>query len=159
MMNEDITLRTATQQDRHALCEIQRSAIITLGRSHYSEAEVEAWSSGLTPERYEKMIADDLVVVVDRGSQQIALGRLESNGEVGAVYVRPGFERQGIGTAVLAELLSEAKRSGLQAVHCKSSLCAEAFYAHAGFQPGERCKHLFRTGREIECVPMTKTLD
>jgi putative acetyltransferase len=159
MTNEGITIRMATQQDREALCNIQRSAILTLGRSHYSEAELEAWSSGLTPERYEKMIADHHVVIAERGSQVVAFGRLESSGEVGAVYVRPGCERQGIGNAVLAELLSEARQSGLRAVYCKSSLCAEAFYSHAGFQSAEKCKHQFRDGREIECVPMTMTLD
>lgn len=159
MIREGVHLRIATRQDREVLCNIQRTAILTLGRSHYSEAELEAWSSGLTPERYERMIADHHVVVAERGSQIVAFGRLESSGEVGAVYVRLGLERQGIGTVVLAELLSEARQAGLHAVHCKSSLCAEAFYAHAGFQPGEKRKHRFRDGREIDCILMTKTLD
>ncbi len=158
-MNEDIRLRRATQQDREALCEVQRLAILTLGRSHYSEAAVEAWASGLTPEGFEKAIAEDYVVVAERGARVVGFGRLGSSGEIGAVYVRPEFARRGIGGAILGELISEARRRWLREVHCESSLRAEGFNAQAGFESGERCKHRFRDGREIDCIPMKKAID
>ncbi len=45
-MNVEIKIRKATQLDRDALCQIHVSAIRGLGTSHYSAAEVDAWSRG-----------------------------------------------------------------------------------------------------------------
>jgi len=45
-MNVEIKIRKATQQDRDALCQIHVSAIRGLGTSHYSAAEIDAWSRG-----------------------------------------------------------------------------------------------------------------
>lgn len=157
-MNNDIKLRRATQQDREALCETERTAILTLGRSHYTEAEVDAWASGLSPERYEAAIADDYVVVAERDARVIGFGQLELDGEVAALYVRPELAWHGVGLALLEALQAEARRARLPMVYCKASLCAEAFYRRAGFFSGQRCKHRFRDGREIDCIPMTKVL-
>jgi putative acetyltransferase len=111
------------------------------------------------PQRYEKPIAELYVVVAKLDSRVVGFGTLNPDtGEVVAVYVAPQVARQGIGAAILAELLSQATTCGLSEVHCKSSLCAEAFYAKAGFQAGPRCKHRFRSGQEIDCIPMTKSL-
>ena len=40
-----------------------------------------------------------------------------------------------------------------------SSLNARDFYVAAGFQPGQKCKHRFRNGGEVDCVPMKKLLE
>ena len=58
----EITIRRATRQDREVLCEIHVSAIRELGKSHYSEAEVDAWSRERTPERYEEHIVERHVI-------------------------------------------------------------------------------------------------
>ena len=153
-------IRRATQQDCDALCEIQVSAIRELGGTHYSEAELAAWSRGRTPDRYERPIAEQYVIVAAQSCQIVGYGVLDTpNGKVGAIYVRPDFARQGVGTAILRELLREAKRNGLCQVCCESSLCAERFHAKAGFEAGRKCGRRFRSGEEIDCIPMTKSLD
>lgn len=159
MMTDQIRIRRATQHDREALCEIQVSAIRQLGRTCYSEDELEAWSHGLTPQRYEKPISEHHVIVAESRSTVVAFGTLDcTTGKVIAVYVRPCCARQGIGARALTELLREARKRGLQEVHCESSLCAAAFYQNAGFESGDKRKHRFRDGTEIDCIPMTKPL-
>jgi hypothetical protein len=54
----EIAIRKATHQDREALSEIHVSSIRELGKSHYSEVEVDAWSTGRTPARYEGHISE-----------------------------------------------------------------------------------------------------
>ena len=66
---------------------------------------------------------------------------------------------QGGGHRILRELLAEARGRGLREVHCLSSLNAEAFYANSGFYAGQRCKHRFQNGGEIDCIPMKKMLE
>ena len=159
-MTVRITIRKATQQDCEALCQIHVSAIRELGTSHYSQAEVDAWSSGRSPKRYEKHIAERHVIVAQHGSKPVGFGTLDcTTGEILQLYVRPEYARKGIGRRILGELLGEARRQGLREVCCLSSLNAEAFYASCGFHAGEKCKHRFRDGGEIDCVAMKRSLD
>jgi hypothetical protein len=41
---------------------------LEVGRSHYSEAEVEAWSRGRTPARYGEHISERQVIIAEHGS-------------------------------------------------------------------------------------------
>ena len=162
-MNHEATLRRTREGDGAALCEIQIAAIRELGKSHYTQAEVDAWSGyhdgSLSPEKLEKGIPGRFGIVAEVGSYVVAFGTLDENGDVRAVYVRPAYARQGIGSAVLDELLSKARRRGLVQVRTKASLSGEAFYAKAGFKVQERCKHRFRDSAEIDSVWMVKKLD
>jgi len=154
-----VTIRKAAQKDRESLCQIQVSAIRELGKSHYGEADLEAWTSGLSPHRHGKYIADRFVIVAEAESEILGFGDLDPDtGRVCAVYVRPDHAGKGIGSAILAALISEAKRLGLRQLHCHASLNAREFYQHRGFKPGEVSKHRFRDGREIDCISMTMTL-
>ena len=154
-----VTIRKATQKDREALCQIQVSAIRELGKSHYSAADLEAWTSGLSPHRHGKYIADRFVIVAEAGSEILGFGALDpDSGDVCAVYVRPDYARKGIGSTILVTLIAEAKRLGHHQLHCHASLNAREFYQRRGFKPGQVCKHRFGDGREIDCISMTMTL-
>ncbi len=153
-------MRKATYQDCNALCEIHVSAIRELGKTHYSQAEVDAWSRGRTPERYEKHIRERQVVVAQHRSIPVGFGTLDlTTGAVMQLYVKAEYARKRIGSQILEELLSIARAAGLREVHCISSLNAEAFYTKAGFQSGQKCKHRFRDGGEIDCIAMRKLLE
>lgn len=162
-MMDELILRLSRPGDGAAMSEIQVTAIRELGLTHYSQAEVDAWSGRedgrLSPERMEQRLAECFGVVAEVGGAPVAFGLLADGGEVGALYVRPAYARQGIGSAVLGELQSEARRQGLRQVWTTAALCAEDFYASAGFTAQERCRHRFRGGTEIECVRMIRTLD
>jgi putative acetyltransferase len=159
-MNGEIKIRKASQLDRDALSKIHVSSIRGLGTSHYSAAEVEAWSRGRTPERYEKHIAERYVIVAQHGSKPVGFGTLDyTTGEIRQVYVSPEYARKGVGRRILRELLVEAKGRGLLEVHCLSSLNAEAFYANSGFYAGQKCKARFQNGGEIDCISMKKMLE
>ena len=156
----EITIRKATHQDREALREIHVSSIRELGKSHYSEAEVIAWSTGRTLARYEEHISERHVIVAQNRSMPVGFGTLDiTTGEILQLYVRPEYARKRIGTLILDELLCAARAAGLHEVHCISSLNARDFYVDAGFQPGQKCKHRFIDGGELDCVPMKKLLE
>ena len=156
----EITIRKATHQDREALREIHISSIRELGKSHYSEAEVDAWSGGRTQARYEGHISERHVIVAQNRSMPVVFGTLDiTTGEILQLYVRPEYARKRIGTLILDEMLRVARAAGLHEVHCISSLNARDFYIDAGFQPGQKCKHRFRNGGEVECVSMKVLLE
>jgi putative acetyltransferase len=155
----EILIRRATQQDCEALCEIHVSSIRGLGGSHYSEGEVDAWSRGRTPTRYKEHVSERYVIVAEHESLPVGFGTLDlAAGEILQLYVRPEYARKGIGTLILGELVRVARAAGVREVHCLSSLNARDFYVRAGFRPGRTCKHRFRNGGEVDCVPMRRRL-
>jgi N-acetylglutamate synthase-like GNAT family acetyltransferase len=155
-----IKIRKATPQDCEVLSEIHISAIRELGKTHYSEAEVDAWSRGKTPERHEKHIRERQVVVAQHRSISVGFGTLDlTTGEVVHLYVRPEHARKRIGTQILEHLLGMARAAGLREVYCISSLNAEAFYANSGFQSVQKCKHRFGDRGEIDCIAMKRLLE
>jgi N-acetylglutamate synthase-like GNAT family acetyltransferase len=131
-----------------------------LGKSHYSEDEVDAWSKGRTPARYEGHISERHIIVAQNKSMPVGFGTLDlTTGEILQLYVRPEYASKRIGTLILDELLFVAREAGLREVHCISSLNGRDFYVDAGFQPGKKCKHRFRDEGEVDCVPMEKLLE
>ena len=155
----EIEIRKATHQDGETLCEIHVTSIHELGKSHYPETEIEAWSRGRTPDRYEKHIRERQVVVAQHRSIAVGFGTLDhTTGEILQLYVRPEYARKRIGTQILEELLNLARAAGLCEVRCISSLNARDFYVNAGFQSGQKCKHRFRDGGEVDCILMKKLL-
>jgi N-acetylglutamate synthase-like GNAT family acetyltransferase len=154
-----IKIRKAIPQDCEVLSEIHISAIQELGKTHYTKAEVDAWSSGKTPERHEKHIRERQVIVAQYGSIPVGFGTLDSTtGEVVHLFVKPEYARKRVGTQILEELLGMASAAGFSEVHCKSSLNAQAFYTNSGFKSGKNCKHRFRDGGEIDCISMKRLL-
>ena len=125
----EIIIRKATLNDCNAICEIHVSAIRELGKSHYSEAEIDSWSKGRTPDRYEKHIRNRQVVVAQHRSIPVGFGTLDlERREILQLYIRADYARKHIGTRILEELLDMARAVGLREIHCMSSLNAETFY-------------------------------
>jgi len=73
----EITIRKATHKDREILCDIHVSSIRELGMSHYSEAEVNTWSTGRTTARYEDHISESHVIIAQKRSKPVGFGTLD----------------------------------------------------------------------------------
>ena len=155
----EIKIRKATLQDCKALCEIHVSSIQELTKSHHTKEEIDLWSRGRTPERYEKHISEKQVIIAEDMFLPVGFGTFDlTTGELIQLYVRPEYARKGIGKQILDELINMARESGLQEMHLLSSLNAESFYAKKGFRSGQKCKHLLNGGK-IYCIPMKKILE
>ena len=142
------------------MCQIHVSSIRGLCKSHYSDAEIDAWSGGRTPDLYVRNIAENHVVVAQNTTEVVGFGTLDhKTGDIKQVYVRSDCAGKGIGSRILSDLLSEARRCSLNEVHCVSSLNAEGFYVRSGFHPGQKRKIRLRNGVEIDCIPMSRIVD
>lgn len=142
------------------MCDIHVSSIRRLGRSHYSEAAVEAWAKRKTPAHYERLISEKHLVVAEHGATLVGFGTLDvPTGEILQLYVRPDYARQGVGTLIVDELVKVVQAAGGRFVYCLASLNARAFYVSAGFEPGPMRKLRLRSGVEVDCVPMKRNLE
>jgi predicted GNAT family N-acyltransferase len=82
---------------------------------------------------------DAVHVIAREGEQAIACGRLLADGKIGRMAVLPGWRGRGVGAAILAALVDEARQRGLRRVYLHAQTHAEGFYAAEGFSvEGER---------------------
>lgn len=79
------------------------------------------------------------VLVSTRDGQPVATGRLLPDGHIGRLAVRSEWRGQGVGGAVLALLIEEARERGFLEVQLNAQVSALGFYESFGFEAeGER---------------------
>lgn len=97
--------------------------------------EVFVEEQGVPPEMEED--ADDsqglhlLATLSEQGPAGAA--RLLADGHIGRLAVRKPFRGRGIGSALLAKLIEQAKQSGMSAVFLNAQCDVEPFYQQHGF--------------------------
>lgn len=152
------SIRRATPEDCEAIWRVHTRAIREIAGSHYTAEEIEAWAGPREPDHYAGPIRDKEFFVAEEGGAVIGFGTLAREGEVEAVYVSPDTVRRGVGSALLQKLEARARDLGLTLLRLDASLNAAPFYEGAGFEPRQHTKHRLRSGVEIACVRMTKSL-
>jgi len=79
------------------------------------------------------------VIARDEAGAPIGTGRLTPERRIGRMAVLADWRGHGVGDAMLAALMAEARKLGWPAVSLNAQVSAEAFYARQGFIPeGER---------------------
>lgn len=151
-------IRRATLDDRQAIYEIQRSAILETCRRSYPEEDVTVWAGLLSPDSYHA-IHDRYFVVAERSGRIEGFGQLdEQEGEVEAIYVSPAAEGRGIGSAILRHLEERARACGLKELKVRSTLNAESFYARHGYQHLALIRYRLVPSLMLNCVEMRKQI-
>jgi predicted GNAT family N-acyltransferase len=74
------------------------------------------------------------VLARDAAGAPIGSGRLLPDGQVGRMAVLRAWRGTGVGAALLAALLDEARRRGLREVHLHAQSHARGFYERHGFR-------------------------
>jgi GNAT superfamily N-acetyltransferase len=73
------------------------------------------------------------VLARDPGDHALGCGSLGSGGRIGCIAVREAARGQGVGTAILHELIARARALGLTALSADVPTAVMGFFAHAGF--------------------------
>jgi ribosomal protein S18 acetylase RimI-like enzyme len=134
-----MTIRRATQADRELLRELWEEFEAELDHPpHLRETWTEAWSD------LAQTVRDGVALVADQDERAVGfvfcvLGdRGRKTAHVTDIYVRPEARGQGIGTALLAELVEPARKAGLAHVSLEVLLQntdARRLYDRLGFAP------------------------
>jgi predicted GNAT family N-acyltransferase len=83
-------------------------------------------------DRFDPVCVHALVLHADGGV--LGTGRLLPDGHIGRIAVRREARSQGIGAAIVRELMTAASRRGDPQVELSSQLHAEGFYRRLGFE-------------------------
>lgn len=160
-------IRDATRDDWFEILAIHRRAVHELTTSWYSRSTRNAWAPLIEEAKRQKYLEEFdqkksqgqiiLVAIVD--GYIAGFGELDPrHSELMAMYIKPDFSRQGIGTAIHVELEQRAQSLNLSTLHLKASLAAVPFYLHLGYLWIADTMHILNSGESIHCVQMKKHL-
>ncbi len=153
-----ITVREARPGDEPAILDCHIAAIEARGPDAYDDEQVAAWATKDDPDYH---VAEDgyhVVVAEDEADGVVGFGCLVvDEPEVRAVYVHPGRDRQGVGTALLAALEATAQDRGIDRLRLWASLNAVGFYERHGYEEVETVT-LDKRGVPFDCVEMARRL-
>jgi len=133
----EILVRKAVVGDAAGAIELLRDSITQLCvDDHQNDAQtLQLWLQNKTEEAFQRWIQNaDLHLVVAEGQAHLmGVGAIDSGGRIRLLYVKPGFQRIGVGVALLCELERQATDWSLPQVTLGSSLGARAFYERHGY--------------------------
>jgi len=130
-------IRTAKPGDAKAIHELHCRSLKELWPSHYTETQIEGWIAGRTPEGYLPGISKGEMFVAVEGVSLLGFGHA-APGVVRAIYVAPEAVGRGVGGALLERAIAAARTTGDGSVSLQSTLNAEEFYRHFGFEVVKR---------------------
>ncbi len=154
----DLVIRPAEAADAAPVIEIHSRSVQELCSGDYTARQIEVWAGKRTPEDMASRIAMHPYFVAEFNGKLLgyAAYSLNSN-ELLSIFVDPDYTRQGVASALMNELLADARSSGLTTLWLDSSLTAVPFYEKAGFTTSVETIHIF-DGVLLECLRMELSL-
>ena len=126
-------LRRATLADMPQLKELYRQTILQVNAQHYSPEQVTVWAS--TADRTEGLARriNEQHFYVTETNEGIITGSIEDSGYLDMLYVHKDYQRQGIGSQLIEQLLAKAVELGISIVESEVSITARPLFEHFGF--------------------------
>lgn len=153
-----LKIRRATHDDAQMAYDIRRLAILDQCTEHYGATAAQAWANVPYTDGYAELVADRFhLACLD--DTVVATGMLDfESGELGALFVHPGYLQRGIARAMVAHPEHLAVTAGLEEIHLDATLNAAAFYRRCGYAGDRLAVYHSPFGLELPCVPMRKAL-
>ena len=109
----------------------------------YTREQVERWAPDeRDPDEWKARVAETNPLVAVMDNKIVGFAELEPNGHIGRFYCHPEFQRQGVGSALMREVLGEAERLGLERLIAEVSTTAVEFFLASGFEIDEETNNL-----------------
>lgn len=126
----EFRLRPYRPKDCAILAQLCRETVQAVCRADYTAEELDAWVSGVTPERWAPTLAAHDTWVAERDGAIIGFADLDGS-YLDRLYVHKDFQGQGVATA-LCELLESRTAAPAMTVH--ASRTALPFFLHRGYR-------------------------
>jgi GNAT superfamily N-acetyltransferase len=154
-----LVTRTACSDDAEAAVAVLRASITKLCELDHrgDTATLATWLSNKTPENFLRWQADpdNCLLVAEQAGSIRGVGCLHRSGEIRLCYVQPGFQRSGVGRALLQDLEGRARLWRLTRLTLNSTAGARVFYERQGFRATQCDACAFGV---LRCYPYERAL-
>ncbi len=149
-------VRDLESGDGEALALLHRRAILATSTSFYSTEQLASWAAGLRPEAYAAAPGGWFDVVEAAGRVVAFCDHLGD--EVRGLYIAPGWQHRGIGSALMRLAESRMTAAGTRIARVHSALSSHSFYERHGYQVVEFAEHRTRGGLVLPSVRLQKSI-
>lgn len=126
--------------------------------AYYTAEEREAWAAtDVPPDGWHPRLADHITYVAPFGSGIAGFMTMGRDGHIDLAYVAPAHTRSGVGDALYAALLTQARALGLGLMDTEASHLAKRFFLRHGWQIEAR-QSVIRQGVALTNFRMFKPL-
>ncbi len=152
-----VRLRAGVPEDGAALLALHHASILTLGQGFYTNAELEDWASGLTPEGYGRAMKEEDFLIAQSGVDQTLAGFASFKGdEIVGFYVHPDWARCGLGSLLLERAEAALADGGHAIFRVSASLSGLPFYLTRGYRVIQQRLYKTRGGLKVDIVDLEK---
>ena len=128
-------IRRYRAQDRDATFAIFVDAVHNGTGEHYTKEEQTAWMPVTeTPQGWDARLADHITYVAAQGETLVGFMTMGRDGHIDLAYVAALHARKGIGGALYAQLLADARKLGLAVLDTEASHLAKGFFLRHGWE-------------------------
>jgi GNAT superfamily N-acetyltransferase len=130
-----MNIRHATPADAPQIVRIFYETIHTVNARDYTARQVEAWAPAVPDADAwaTRKFPTRTTIVADDNGTIAGFGELEPDGHIDCFYCHHRYQRQGVGSAILARLEEQARTLGLARLFAEVSITARAFFEARGF--------------------------
>ncbi|MDR5817646.1 MULTISPECIES: GNAT family N-acetyltransferase [unclassified Caballeronia] len=118
--------------DLSAVIELFQHSIRETASADYNQAQIDAWVQ-VDRDEWELARASRPTWVALVDGDIAGFADLEKNGLIDMMFVHPKYQRQSVGTSLLARIEAEADECGITCLHTYSSITAKPFFEYCGF--------------------------
>ncbi|WPP51609.1 GNAT family N-acetyltransferase [Catalinimonas niigatensis] len=129
----DIHLRSATPEDLPAVTDLFRKTVLHV--KEYTKEQVNTWAlSNKDNARWQDRIRRQHFLLAESKGKLVGFGSITADGYLDTLFVDKKFQRKGVATTIMQELLGYARKHRVEIVHSEVSLTAKPFFEKYGFR-------------------------
>lgn len=104
----------------------------------YSQAQLDAWAPieeiDMKVESWKNSLIQNITYVARMNEKIVGFSDLTYNGHLDRLYVHKDYQGQGIASALISKLESEAKKLKILEIDTEASITAKPFFERQGYQ-------------------------
>lgn len=134
-MSQKIIIRPYSRNDAQDLANIYYYTIHNINSRDYSEEQMNAWApiSCLQTAGWQEKWKKVAPIVAEIENKIVGFAEFEANGHIDCFYVHHEYQGCGVGSALMKEMLNQAKKLKLKRIFAEVSITAKPFFEAQGF--------------------------
>ena len=128
-------IRQANENDIPVLAELFEDSVRQIAPEQYSPAQVAAWAaSAANVESFGRFILESTTFIVETDDLMLGFGGVTKPGYLSSLYVRGGYNRQGVGSRLLTQILEYARTDNISRLYTKASEFSKPLFEKFAFK-------------------------